>query len=101
MNQNEKRVYLVQCLCPAGHCILAAAFVGDGAAERQRIAAKTLQGRIPRLVAKRRLNPWCGICHAALDDCRFAVGPTIYRTWADVHEAVMLLAHQIRKAAAN
>jgi hypothetical protein len=67
-------IRIVQCLCPARHCILAFPYTpGMTTAHKdlggcvdiilsEESAANYLRDMVEGLVASRAINPWCGIC---------------------------------------
>ena len=59
-------VWILQCLCPERHCVLATAYEAN-AEEATRLEAEmstVLAAEISDLIDKHVLNPWCGICKA-------------------------------------
>jgi hypothetical protein len=74
------RVWIAQCLCPQRHAILAAAAVAEDEADAQETIVKPLRTQITDLVRIGALNPWCGLCHAPIDDWRYEVGRTPFRS---------------------
>ena len=67
-------VKIIQLLCPARHCIIAAAYTDDE--ERQ-----TFEAGIPALMKLSGINPWCGICGST--DLHFEAGETQFETLAE------------------
>lgn len=65
------RVHLVQCLCPARHCIMAATFQEPPGIQEQ--ALELLRGSIEQTIAGGRLNPQCEICKAPRDQWSFEI----------------------------
>ena len=54
-------VYIIQCLCPQRHCILALAYEA-GEQNTQRLA--DLQAAVGKMIATGEIDPWCGICQS-------------------------------------
>lgn len=82
------RVWIAQCLCPARHCILAAAGEAD-TDEEARALIKPLRGSVAMFIDSRAINPWCGLCKAPADSWTYEVGRT---AWASIAEATPALA---------
>ena len=91
-----KRVWIVQCLCPHRHCILAAANEVEDVAGATELMDE-LHGAVDGLVADGTLNPWCGICHAKQDTWTYDIGRTRYTTLTDA--APLLLELEAKQAA--
>jgi len=73
-------IYLVQYLCPARHCIIAAAYDSS-----ETTYAETVKGMTQTLYDS-HANLWCGICgsHAL----HFEQGPTKFRSIAQAMPAL-------------
>jgi hypothetical protein len=70
---------IVQCLCPARHCILAMPYeTPDG--EARPAAAELLREEVDRLIATGIFNGGCGLCGAPRATWRFEDAKTRYRT---------------------
>ena len=80
-------VWIAQCLCPDRHCILAAAGVAEGRAEAAAIE-RTLRDNVAGLLARRVLNPWCGLCRAPITSWAYELGRTRWRTMAEAKLAL-------------
>jgi hypothetical protein len=88
-------VRIVQCLCPSRHCILAFAYEpGSTAVKRMgpepgeiilddTNAAQYLRSIIEQSVAKRQMNPWCGICQQR--DLFYEDRISIFKTLAEAY----------------
>src|SRR5579864_7504118 len=78
-----RRVWIVQCLCPARHCILAAADEAESEVEAERTIRQPLRRRIAEMLAAGVLNPWCGLCDAKRATWRFELRRTRFETMAE------------------
>jgi len=65
------RVDLVQCLCPARHCIMAAAFQCPPGTQEE--AIELCRSSIERNIADKQMQPWCGICAAPRNSWSFEI----------------------------
>jgi hypothetical protein len=79
----ETYVYLVQCLCPARHCILAGASEATSPQAAEVSLMLSLRGTITAMLADGVLNPWCDLCHATSETWTYEVGRTPYQTLAE------------------
>ena len=91
-NRESKNVRLVQCLCPARHCIVAVAFAPGTDFRDDREAILWLQARVEKMLAGGGdvMNPWCGICRAAADRWRYEVAGTRFGTLEEAWPALKL-----------
>lgn len=65
------RVHLVQCLCPARHCIMAATVQEPPGTEAE--GAAILKTAIEEAIASGRINPVCALCKAPRDQWAFEI----------------------------
>ena len=75
-------VYLVQCLCPARHCITALAFEPDGDLKPE-TAEESLKALTELALARSAMNPWCAICRARSSTWVYECARTRFRTMAE------------------
>lgn len=82
---SEKRVYVVQCLCPERHCVLAVAMEGATEQEEAILTASTkeIEGAFSSGMFRRE----CGICHAK--ELRFELMRTPFKTMEEARPALM------------
>jgi hypothetical protein len=72
------RVWIVQCLCPSRHAILALAVeVKVGITSPQK-AIEDLRDMATGLIRHGEINPWCGICHSR--EWTYEAAPTRFAT---------------------
>ncbi len=81
------RVWIAQCLCPARHCIMAAAF--DVSEKPAAAAIDELNQQIRTLLDARAINPWCGICRSSERHCEAA--PTRFASMAEAWPELLRL----------
>lgn len=55
-------IYIIQCLCPNRHAIYATVY--DPEELPHDVAMATMQQQIEEWIAKKTINPWCGICQS-------------------------------------
>ena len=55
-------IYIIQCLCPNRHCIMALAYDPDDIAHDVVLAG--LQELVGIWIERGKINPWCGICNS-------------------------------------
>jgi hypothetical protein len=60
MSSQDRRIRLVQCLCPSQHCICALAF--DPADLDDQGAIGRLKDTISKAIAGGQIDPWCALC---------------------------------------
>ena len=85
-------VYIVQCLCPQRHCLMAVA------TDQQPIAAELrLRAVIEEVLRRRKINPWCAICGEPSDQWRYETGVTQFRTMAEAQPELARLAEENRR----
>ena len=84
----EQRVWLAQCLCPQRHCMLASAGLATTGAEALELVATPLRKAVNELIAGKVLNPWCGICQAAIATWTFELGRMEFTTMEDAEAAL-------------
>jgi hypothetical protein len=53
-------IHIIQCLCPERHAIFATCY--DPKEMPDDVAMATMQATIEEWLAKKIINPWCGIC---------------------------------------
>lgn len=63
----SRKVWIVQCLCPQRHCIIAAAGETDNGEDAVRAAEIPFRETVTGMIKIETLNPWCGLCHARSD----------------------------------
>lgn len=80
--QSERRVWIVQCLCPQRHCIVAVADEATNEAEAFPLIA-TLRDRVAALIADKMINPWCELCQAPRERWQFELARTRFATIAE------------------
>lgn len=73
-------VWLCQCLCPARHCIIAAAELADGADDAVATIEMPLRKALVEAIALGVLNPYCGLCSAGRSSWRYETTRTRYAT---------------------
>lgn len=86
MKQSE-RVWIVQCLCPQRHCIVAVAAEAPSEAAALPLIA-TLRDRVAALIADKIIDPWCGLCQAPRERWQFELGRTGFATLAEAAPAL-------------
>lgn len=81
-----RAVLLLQCLCPARHCIIALA----GEAPPATAESMTEQARagLDAAIASKAINPWCELCKARREHWSFEVAELPGRTLAEVLPAL-------------
>jgi hypothetical protein len=79
-------VLLLQCLCPARHCIIALA----GEAPPATAESMTEQARagLDAAIAAHTINPWCELCKAKREQWSFEVAELPGKTLAEVLPAL-------------
>lgn len=94
-----RAVLLLQCLCPARHCIIALA--GEAPpATAESMREQAIAG-LESAIASKTINPWCELCQAPRDQWTFEVAELPDRTLAEIMpELKRQEAAQIRSAAA-
>jgi len=78
MSEPAVRVHLVQCLCPARHCLMASAAQEPPGSKDE--ALEIVKATIEAAIASKRINPWCGICKAPREQWTFEVATLPGRT---------------------
>jgi hypothetical protein len=73
------RIWIVQCLCPGRHCIMALIFDRRSMGPEQ--AVEHLRREVDGRLESREINPWCSICWS--EDRHFEAAPTKYHTMAE------------------
>jgi hypothetical protein len=53
-------IHIIQCLCPERHAIFATCY--DPKEMPDDVAMATMQATVEEWLAKKIINPWCGIC---------------------------------------
>lgn len=84
MRDDDANIRLVQCLCPARHCITALAFAP--AAMDDATAIRRLRAGVEAAIAAGALDPWCALCGSR--DWRYEVGRTRFRTMEEARPAL-------------
>jgi hypothetical protein len=72
------RVWLCQCLCPARHCILAAAGEAEGEAQAAQLVDQPLRAQVEEMLAGGVLNPHCAMCDAKAASWRYELRETAF-----------------------
>jgi hypothetical protein len=93
-------VWIVQCLCPARHCILANAGTADGAEDAKENLEGPLREAIGEMLASGVFNPWCGLCKARSETWRYEARRTQFATMAEAMPHLKRLEDVQRIAAA-
>ena len=71
------KVLIAQALCPKRHCLFATASDNCTAEELEQV----LREKVKHLITEAGLmNPWCGICYAAISTWSYEVGVTKFET---------------------
>jgi hypothetical protein len=86
MSEPAPRVHLVQCLCPARHCIMAGA--GEEPPGTAAGAVDGLKAGIEEAIAAGGMNPWCELCRAPRDQWSFEVATIENRKLAELLPAL-------------
>jgi hypothetical protein len=94
--QDTTRVWVAQCLCPARHCILAAAGEADSSTNADIDVLQPLRETVGMFLQSGAINPWCGLCHSREDSWRYELCRTSFRS---LDEAKPLLAELEREMA--
>lgn len=76
------RVWIVQCLCPMRHCILAASGEARDAAAASPLVDE-LKKAVGELISSRTFNPWCGICHSPMGTWKYELARTRFGSMAE------------------
>jgi hypothetical protein len=79
MAGGDDGVWIVQCLCPRRHCIMAVAY--EPGSMDHAAAEGALREAVARAIAGGLLNPWCALCGSR--DFGYSAGRTPYRTIAE------------------
>jgi hypothetical protein len=96
----EQRVWIVQCLCPQRHCIMATAGEAAGAEAAEEQIAVPLREAVADALRSQVMNPWCGICRAERATWRYETARTRFRTMDEAKpELVRVQAEQMAVAA--
>lgn len=72
-------IHIIQCLCPARHCVLAAAY--DDTKTTGKDALELFQSMVLVAIDGGGLNRWCGICQSR--DWHYEDGVTRFTTLED------------------
>jgi hypothetical protein len=78
----ERRVWIVQCLCPARHCIAAVTAEADSI-EGARPIERELRRQLDEMMIAGAINPWCGLCGAERPTWRYETARTRFATMAE------------------
>ena len=70
------RVFILQCLCPARHCIAAIAYEGD----QHETTCATLKEFLAEMIAGGQLHPWCGLCGSPASSWFYEKGETAFES---------------------
>lgn len=93
MMSQERRVWIAQCLCPQGHCVLAA--VDEAEAEPLDLVARLRDG-VTTAQDAGVINPWCGLCNAAAASWRYECARTAFRSVEEAMPALREIERQQR-----
>lgn len=85
-----KRVWLVQCLCPARHCIVATAGEATGQEEADFLREK-LREVVKDATALGHITAWCALCSATEDTWHYETGETAFLSLADARPTLSRL----------
>jgi hypothetical protein len=75
-------VWIMQCLCPARHCIVASCDVAENEAEARAKLDDSTRQAVAELIASGSFNPWCGLCGAKQETWKFELGRTRFSSMA-------------------
>jgi hypothetical protein len=84
---SEPRVWIVQCMCPQRHCIMAVSSVCATVAELK-ILIQSLQTTIAQMIDRKALNPFCGICGCPSSKWRYESGRTRFKSKEEAEPAL-------------
>lgn len=76
-------LWITQCLCPQRHAMMATTGEADDIESARRIVETPLRDAIATMLRERRINPWCGLCHAMSDTWRYETARTRFATMAE------------------
>ena len=93
MTTEDRRIRIVQCLCPSRHCIMALAF--DPAESDDTSAIGRLKEDVTGLLAGGQLDPWCALCLSR--DWHYEVGITRFTTISEALPHLMKSQHDQRR----
>lgn len=86
MSEPAVRVHLVQCLCPARHCIMASAGQEPPGTAAESLAI--VKEAIEAAIAAKKINPYCAICRAPREHWNFEVATIPGRTLEELRPAL-------------
>lgn len=86
MSAPRPSVLLLQCLCPARHCIIALA--GEAPPATVESMTESAKAGIESAIAAKSLDPWCALCGAPREQWSFEVAELADRTLAQVMPAL-------------
>jgi hypothetical protein len=95
----ETRVWITQYLCPAHHCIMAAAAEAKDEQEARRLTVRSLRKTVDGAIKAGLVNPRCGICHAPQSAWKMETGRTAFRSMEEAAKPLLdLQAANLRAA---
>lgn len=82
------RIWIVQCLCPDRHCIMALAFDPADLAEAEAVAR--LKALVHAALNDSTINPWCALCGPTRGPSSwfYEAAPTRFRTMEEAEPAL-------------
>lgn len=80
-------VWIMQCLCPSRHCIVASCDLAESETEARQKLDEPTRAAVAELIAG-GVNPWCGLCGAKQDTWRYELGRTKFSTMAAAEPAL-------------
>lgn len=73
-------VWIVQCLCPRRHAILAGANMAEDKAEAQDVLLTPFRDQVASLLLDRTIDPWCLLCKAPTETWFYEIKRTRFRS---------------------
>jgi len=86
----QQRVFLVQCLCPQRHAIVANPYEADADLDEagKRELMQRTEDQVATLIAVGIIDPWCGLCKATQESWTCSIGRTSYSIIEDAMPAL-------------
>lgn len=82
----SKMIRLVQCLCPARHCLMAVAYEPEDEGCTPTQAMDALRMVFEKAVRENIFNPWCGLCGSR--ELKYEDAISIYKTMDEARPAL-------------
>ncbi len=79
----DRCVWLAQCVCPAGHTIMAVANEADGLADAKANCVDPLEHQVKKFVRDDRIENKCGMCGAMFWTWRICLTRTEFATMGE------------------